>query len=255
MEKSGTESKEIENNTENNSLKSADKSEIELSAPDNQAEIDSAEKNAWIGYVVPMALFMALTLVEGSIGGVYVWLYIVKVILVTASLVVFRGPLRDYRFDVRVLLPAIVVGLLVFAEWILIDPHTPHLSMGKRVAFDPTTLPEPQHLLFLIFRLFGLTITVPIMEELFWRSFLIRYITTEKFLSIPPYAFSWGAFAAVAGAFAVAHPEWLAALICAFAYGLLLRQTKSLFACAIAHGVTNLTLGIYVLSTHQWMYW
>lgn len=240
---------------ESNLPTSGNQSDHDLPPGEDVTEKGSQNKNGWIGYVVPMALFMALTLLEGSIGGAYVWLYILKVILVTASLLAFRAPLRDYRFEARVLLPAIIVGLLVFFEWIIIDPHTPHLAMGKRVAFDPTTLPEPQHLLFLIFRLFGLAITVPIMEELFWRSFLIRYITTEKFLSIPPYAFSWGAFAAVAGAFAVAHPEWLAALICAVAYGLLLRQTKSLFACAVAHGVTNLTLGIYVLSTHQWNYW
>jgi CAAX prenyl protease-like protein len=224
--------------------------------PSSDAVIpESTPKIAWIGYVVPMALFMVLTMLEGSIGKAYVWLYMVKVIVVSGSLLLFRGPLRDYRFEPRVLLPALLVGLVIFGEWILISPHTPALPIGKRVAFDPTTLPQAQYALFLIFRLFGLAVMVPLMEELFWRSFLIRFITTEKFLSIPPWAFSWGAFAAIAVAFAFSHPEWLPALICAVAYGLLLRQTKSLFACLIAHSVTNLTLGLYVLATHNWIYW
>ena len=220
----------------------------------NEVTSEPEDGRAWIGYVAPMALFMVLSMFEGDPGR-YVWIYILKVVVVSLSLIVFRKTLRDYRFEWRVLLPAILVGLFVFVEWIWISPHTPQLPFGKRVAFDPLALSEPQRALFLSFRLFGLAVMVPVMEELFWRSFLIRYITTEKFQSIPPYAFSWGAFAAVTGAFALAHPEWLAAIICAVAYGLLLRQSKSLFACCLAHAVTNLTLGLYVLTTHNWLYW
>ena len=51
------------------------------------------------------------------------------------------------------------------------------------------------------------------------------------------------------------HPEWLAAIICAVAYGLLLKQTKSLFACIVAHATTNLALGIYILLFQKWHYW
>ena len=232
-----------------------DDTETPINSTSEAAPLETTPKNAWIGYVVPMALFMVLTMLEGSVGKAYIGLYMVKVILVSSSLLLFRVPLRDYRFEPRVLLPGLLVGLVIFGEWILITPYTPSLPLGKRVAFDPTTLPQTQYALFIIFRLFGLAVMVPLMEELFWRSFLLRYITTEKFLSIPPWAFSWGAFAAVAAAFAFAHPEWLPALICAIAYGLLLRQTKSLFACLIAHSITNLTLGLYVLSTHNWMYW
>jgi len=36
---------------------------------------------------------------------------------------------------------------------------------------------------------------------------------------------------------------------------LLLRSTRSLLACIVAHGVTNLSLGIYVLTTGNWKYW
>lgn len=234
----------------------------ETSAETNAAAApDTAPRGAWIGYVVPMALFMVLTLLEGSVGKPnYVWLYIAKTLVVSATLIAFRAPLRDYRFEARALLPGLLVGLAVFAEWLLLTPLTSehgalHLPLGSRVAFDPNTLGEPQHILFLVFRLYGLAVMVPLMEELFWRSFLIRYITTEKFLSIAPWAFSWGAFGAVCGAFALSHPEWLAALVCAGAYGLLLRQSRSLFACFVAHATTNLALGLYVLTTRQWAYW
>ena len=57
------------------------------------------------------------------------------------------------------------------------------------------------------------------------------------------------------GLMALSHPEWLAAALCAVAYGLLLRQTRSLFACVVAHGVTNFALGLYVIAAHQWQLW
>jgi membrane protease YdiL (CAAX protease family) len=47
----------------------------------------------------------------------------------------------------------------------------------------------------------------------------------------------------------------LAALICACAYALLLRHTRRLFAVVIAHGITNLALGLYVIVARAWEYW
>jgi CAAX prenyl protease-like protein len=95
----------------------------------------------------------------------------------------------------------------------------------------------------------------PVMEEIFWRSFGLRYATTPEFTSLPIGSFSWQGFAIVAALFGAAHPEWLVAVLCAAAYALLLRYTRSLFACVIAHAVTNLSLGLYVLTTGHWRFW
>jgi uncharacterized protein len=214
----------------------------------------------WIGYVAPMALFLLITtLLEAQFPAQYVGIYLAKVVVVTGALIACRRAWQqDIRPDARVLLPAILVGLAVFAEWILVDRYTPPLSfLGKRTAFDPFAQISDGTLrsLFIATRFFGLAVMVPIMEEVFWRSFLLRYLTKEDFRSVPIGTFSAMAFAIVAGAFGFAHPEWLAAIICAVAYGLLLRQTRSLFACIVAHAVTNFALGVYVLVTRQWHFW
>jgi len=218
-------------------------------------EPEAAVSHSWIGYVAPMGLFMALTVVEGQMPAYYVWLYILKAVLVTGCLYIYRSTLRDYRFDARMLLPGIIVGLVVCAEWLLIDQHILYPHLGKRSAFDPHIIAQPLQTIFLLVRFYGLVVMVPVMEELFWRSFLIRYITQPDYERLSIGTFSWVAFWAVSGMFALAHPEWLVALICAVVYGLLLRRTKSLFATLVAHSVTNLTLGIYVLATHNYAYW
>ncbi len=224
----------------------------------SKTESEHAASTSWLGYVAPMAVFMALTTLEGSAPKWYVWLYIAKVCVVTGTLIAFRSVWKDIRFEPRVLVPAALVGVAVFLEWILLDPITPPLRfLGSRVGFNPfTAIPNPGlRGLFLGFRFFGLALMVPVMEELFWRSFLLRYLTNEKFTTVPIGTFSGMAFAIVAVAFGLAHPEWLAAIVCAIAYGLLLRQTRSLFACMIAHATTNLALGLYVILIHQWHYW
>jgi len=212
----------------------------------------------WMGYVIPMVAFVLLTAGEGMLPkSWYLGLYTAKACVTAALLILYRSVWKDIRPDWRVLPIAILVGIAVFFEWIFVDRITPHFALlGARTGFDPNTIQEPLlRVCFVAVRLTGLAILVPIMEELFWRSFLLRWLTDPDFAKIPMGTFSWGAFAMVAGAFGLAHPEWLAGILCGVIYSLLLRKTKSLLACIVAHAVTNLALGIYILGTHQWYFW
>ena len=67
--------------------------------------------------------------------------------------------------------------------------------------------------------------------------------------------FTWPSFLVTSALFAVEHDRWLVGLMAGVAYNLLFYRTKSLYACMVAHGVTNLALGIYVLRTGQWTFW
>jgi CAAX prenyl protease-like protein len=208
-------------------------------------------------YVLPMALFLALTAVERNERVAYPWIYLVKIGLVSMALIACRATWKDIRPTARVILPAMAVGLAVLAEWIFLDRWISYPHLGRRAAYNPILeIPSPGlRALFLTERFYGLVIMVPLVEELFWRSFLLRLLTHHDYTRLPQGTFSAPAYAIVAVAFGLSHPEWLAAILCACAYGLLLRQTRSLFACIVAHAVTNLGLGVYVLLFHQWAYW
>ena len=213
---------------------------------------------SWAHYVAPMALFLVLTTLEGHAPpAAYPWLYVLKAVVVTGLLLALRLPWKECQVEGRVLLPAIVVGLLVFAQWILLDKWLPYPHLGSRVGYNPlTAIEDPvQRALFLAMRFYGLVVMVPVMEEIFWRSFLLRYVTDAEFSKLPVGTFSREAFFIVAAAFGLAHSEWLVAVIAACAYTWLLRYTRSLFACIVAHAVTNLTLGIYIVKTGDWVYW
>ncbi len=226
--------------------------------PTAESNRPRASTPLWIAYVAPIALFAALTAAEAYVASsAYIGFYLLKMAVVTALLIVLRAPRQDIRPTVRVLPAAILVGLVVFAEWILIDKYIPYPHLGRRTGLDPfIALPDPTlRALFLVARFYGLVLLVPVMEELFYRSFLLRWITRPDFAALPIGEFSGAAFAFVAVLFGLSHPEWLVAILCSCAYGLLLRRTRSLFACIVAHGVTNLALGVYILMFHDWKYW
>ena len=211
---------------------------------------------AWVAYIAPMAMFMLVTTLEGVWSGAYPWLYGLKVIVVSAMLGGFVRPWQEIRPGAKVTVTAIAVGLVVFAEWILLDQWLPYSHLGSRVGYNPFVSLQGWILpVFLAFRFYGLVIMVPIMEEIFWRSFLLRYLSVPDFKRIPVGTFTWGAFAIASILFGLLHSEWLVAILCAVIYTLLLKATKSLYACIIAHSTTNLALGIYILATSTWQYW
>jgi CAAX prenyl protease-like protein len=182
--------------------------------------------------------------------------YIVKAIAVTAALLIFRGPLTDIQFSARVIAPSVVLGLVVCVLWIGIDRLIAYPHLGSRTAFDPTPLRETGLWLpFLVTRFYGLVLMVPVMEEVFWRSFLVRYLTRPDFQQLPIGTFSASALWIMVAASALAHPEWLVAAITSLAYAFWLRRTRSLFSVIVAHATTNAALGCYVFATGSWQYW
>jgi len=210
-----------------------------------------------IDYWLPMVLFGALTLAESYLDPAWFPIaYIVKAVPVTAALVRLRRPYADLKYDRRVILPSVAIGLLVFALWVWIDKVVPYPHFGSRSAFDPTPLQGSAWWpAFLAVRLYGLALMVPVMEEIFWRSFLLRYLTRTDFESLPVGTFSAFALLVMLAASAVAHPEWLVAVLASLAYAVWLRRSRSLFGAILAHSTTNAALGAYVLRTGEWQYW
>jgi len=104
-------------------------------------------------------------------------------------------------------------------------------------------------------RLLGAAVVAPVMEELFWRSFLMRYLTNRDFRSVPMGSLTRYSFLAVAVLFALEHHRIVEGVVAGLLYGLLVVRQKKLVGAILAHGITNLGLGIYVIATGRWMFW
>lgn len=214
---------------------------------------------AWLPYVAPLVLFLLLTGVEPHFAAHYPLVYTVKIILVSALLLSLRRHLSDARPGGNGIALATLTGVLLFFAWIGVDKITPHFAfLGKREGYDPFAEIADARLrtAFLCVRFFGLCVIVPLVEEIFYRGFLLRFVTDlDDFRRVPLGKFSLGALAVNVVGMALSHPEWLAAALFSLSMCLLLARTRNLFACILAHGITNLMLGVYVLQTHDWKYW
>jgi CAAX prenyl protease-like protein len=104
-------------------------------------------------------------------------------------------------------------------------------------------------------RWIGAALIVPVMEELFWRSFLMRWIASPRFESVDPRAAGLRALVLSTFVFMLAHTLWLAAIVAGAAYAWLYVRTGKLWTAVIAHAVTNGVLGIWVVYSGRWEFW
>ncbi len=209
-------------------------------------------KASFLPYVLPFAVFAVFIYAAPALGIPKGWAYPIQTGVIAGILIyfwdIYRPEIR-LRFDPL----AIVVGVAVFGIWILPEGWIPTLGESQ---FNPYELASGPWVPVIIgFRLLGAVVVVPVMEELFWRSFALRYIIDPDFKSVPLGQYSLFSFLLVSVAFGFEHHRWLVGILAGMAYAGLLYRSKNLFSPILAHAVTNLLLGIYVLYTGQWSFW
>ena len=182
------------------------------------------------------------------------WLFPLQTIACAIIIAIFW---KEYEFKNRGgVFWGIGAGLVVLAVWV-----SPQLLFGQpaRVdGFNPDIITDPTlYWLTVVGRFVRLALVVPILEELFWRGFLMRYLIKEDFQKVPLGAYSPLSFFGVAVLFMFEHgtADWPAALFTGLLWGYLMIRTKSLVACIVAHAVANFGLGLFVMATKQWGFW
>ncbi len=204
-----------------------------------------------VPYVLPFAVFLLLTELARWVPNSLLWVYPLKTIVAGGLLLWFRKTYSEIKPEFSLL--AITVGIVVFLLWIPL--YGGYLLMSEPEIVNPYELAGSLALPWIAIRLLGSSIVVPVMEELFWRSFLLRYLVNPDFRQVPLGTFTASALAISVALFGVEHNQWFAGMVAGLLYTLLLYRTKSLFSCIVAHAVTNFLLGVYVLTTQQWQYW
>lgn len=214
-----------------------------------------------LGYIAPFVLFLAFLALgpklplDPQIEG--------PVRVVTMALVCAVFWPREVSLRPVAPLLSVLVGTLVFFIWIAPD----RLFSGYRDSFlfsnaivghTHSTLSDAalQNPGVLFWRTLRAVIIVPIVEELFWRGWLMRWLVSPDFRKIRLGTYTPMAFWITAILFASEHgPYWDVGLITGIIYNLWMIRSKSIVDCIIMHAVTNGILSAYVIYTAQWRYW
>lgn len=196
----------------------------------------------------------------------YPAVYSVKIALTCIAMLVVLPGYRTFPFRVSWL--AFIVGATGVVLWVgickleleerLLVPLGlgSLVATGERSAFNPLAelRDNPAWAYgFLAIRLFGLAVVVPIIEEFFLRGFLMRFVMHDRWELVP--FGSVNRLAVVVGTAVpmLLHPaELLAALVWFSLVTWLMVRNRNIWDCVVAHAVTNLLLGVYVIATGDW---
>ena len=224
-------------------------------------------------YVAPFIVFMALLALGEAVAHVFegravwfataprYWVFPLQTIVCGALLA--RYWLHyEWRRPARL---GFTLGIAVFVFLLWISPQAFFGAAPRIEGFDPSYFGNGwPYALNVAVRFIRLVVVVPLLEEIFWRGFLLRYLIRDPFDSVPFGTFSWRSFLWVIGFFGLAHygaglwppgPDFVPALITGALYNAVAYRTRSLSSCVLAHAVTNALLGVYILRTGQWGFW
>jgi CAAX prenyl protease-like protein len=214
-----------------------------------------------VPYVLPFAvflLFLGLQPYNPLPGPIE---QVVRVAILTAVIWFFSRPVLDLKLATPAL--TVLFGIAVFGLWILPDLLIPgyrshwlftnSITGAVSSSIPPDDLRSPW---VLVFRTLRAALLVPILEELFWRGWLMRWLDNPDFEKVPFGRYAHQAFWLSAALFASEHgPYWDVGFLAGALYNFWAIRTKRLGDCILAHGVTNLCLSLYTIATGKWEYW
>ena len=214
-----------------------------------------------VAYIGPFFVFIAFLA-----GGKYLPIppgaeQILRFLVIAAAIWYFSRHLVSFKLKAPI--ASIGLGIAVFLLWIGPDSLFPgyrnhwlfqNSLMGTlQVSMPPGLLQDHFQL---ILRMARAALLVPILEELFWRGWLMRWLINEDFQQVPLGTYTAYSLVVTAVLFALEHgPYWEVGLATGLIYNWWMTRTKSLPDLYVTHGVTNLCLSLYVIATGKWEYW
>jgi uncharacterized protein len=239
------------------------------------------QQNRWAVFLLPFLVYMLSGVLDPTPdhpGGqwlglaipysAYPLLYTLKIALTLAAIVLVLPGYRE--FPLRVSPLAIIFGASGVVVWValatlgweklILDAVAPEWlrnMISERPAFDPfQQIADPRWAwAFLVVRFIGLALVVPFVEEAFLRGFAMRFVMAADWWKVPfgkvtPAAVAVGTILPM-----LSHPELLAAAVWFSMITWLMVRTRNFWDCVVAHAVTNLLLGIYVVWQGAWTLW
>jgi len=216
-----------------------------------QVEEQRSPTSRMAPFIAPLFLFMLFLTVQGYFPNQHYLIYPVITIIVAAVIAWYWRVLPPMTPTAPML--SLCVGIAGVVLWVGLAPVLVRYDQPL-IGRNPFQLyPAPEAWVLFSFRVAGISLCVPIMEELFWRGFLMRWLIKEDFETVPLGTFQPMSFWVTTACFAAVHGvEWPLAVVVGIIYGVWFVRTKSLGNIMLAHGMTNFLLALYCLYANDW---
>jgi CAAX prenyl protease-like protein len=215
---------------------------------------DFFSRSAAFARCVPFGAFIAFLVLSSLFQAQ--WLVLARGLVVATLLAWYWRRYSELRTATRVSagywLLAAATGFAVFIAWITLDGST---ALVRTAPFAPLDANAEIDWPVALLRLAGFSLVVPLMEELFWRSFLLRWLERSDFLAVDPGKVGVRSFIITTVLFGVEHNHWVAGAIAGAAYNWLYMRSGNLWLPIGAHALTNAVLGVWIIATGNWHLW
>jgi uncharacterized protein len=208
---------------------------------------------------LPFLLFVLPLFVQDSMGEeMRYWIYLARTLIGAWCVWEMRSLVPEMRWKIS--WEGAVVGVLMVVVWVGLNPYYPPntLIMKQTPPWTPfkefEAVPALGWFFFLV-RTLGTTFVVPQLEEVFWRSFLYRYLVKIRFEELPLGTLHWLSLIVTSTLFGLQHFQWLAGILCGLSFQFLVIRKKRLGDAIFAHAVTNFLLSLWVFWKGDWQFW
>lgn len=210
-------------------------------------------------FILPLMIYMVYLVISPKIHPDAKYVTFPIAITICTFMVFYFLQCYPKLFEFKRPIATIGVGIAAAVLWIApYDMFVAGEFPDARAGFNPGAVFEDRQVVVgsLIIRVFGSVITISLIEEIFWRGFLQRYLIDQNFQSVAigqytPFSF-WGTAAMVV---LIHANQWQVAIPWAIISTGWFMVTKSLGSMFLLHAVTNLGLAIYVLYTGKFYFW
>ena len=203
-------------------------------------------------YLAPFLVVLATAMVTGIFASELDWLYPVRVVAAMGVLWWFRQHYSNLGWSVS--WRAVAIGCVTFALWIVLVPAASESAPGWPAAL--ASLPAHWAAAWLAIRVIGYTVTVPLVEELAFRGYLMRRLIREDFSRLPVGLFTWSSFLLSSVLFGALHGgSWIAGTLAGMTFAVALYQRRAIGDAVVAHATTNGLIAMYVFATGRWSVW
>jgi len=215
--------------------------------------VEAPTRNPAAPYLMPFVVLMAAGMVSTAASSGFEWLYPLRVLAAGITLWYFRSRYSELSWRFGWL--SIAAGLAVFGIWLGLDQFSgAHLDspIGPGLA----SLSSSGRLTWLAFRIIGAVLTVPMVEELAFRGFLIRRVISPDFDSLSPRRYTYFAVLVSSVAFGLLHGDrWIAGSVAGLIYAAVFLRRGRIGDAVVAHALTNALLAAWVLWSGRWYLW
>lgn len=199
-------------------------------------------------FLMPLLAILAAGMLSHALSGRFEWFYPLRLFACVAVIVVYRRRLAvlDWRWSWR----GPLLGVGVYFVWML-GVH--FLASGYEMPEALAAASPPLRWGWIVCRVAGSVLTVPLAEELAYRGFLMRRLQSRDFDSLPYERVGWSSVALSAVIFGAAHGAlWLPGIAAGAAYGWIVKRQGRLGEAVAAHMTTNLLVAAVAVGSGNW---